>query len=119
MIGDVIRKYRTTNHLSQAEMAKKLGVSQGYISALERKANGLSGKPYVVSYSILKRLSSLTGIAVKDLEKEAHQVTDYAAGSLTDEELELIKLFRQADDDEKSKIHLCMYYIKLAKKGLI
>jgi len=118
MIGDVIRKYRMQHHLSQAQMAKKLAVSPSYVSSLERGVRNSSGRPYVVSHQVLKRISTVTGISISSLEKEAgpQKEQDFLIDPLTDEEVALIAEFRRADPETKGMIRRIMQYAKVEEK---
>lgn len=118
MIGDVIRKYRMQHHLSQAQMAKKLAVSPSYVSSLERGVRNSSGRPYVVSHQVLKRISTVTGISISSLEKEAgpQKEQDFLIDPLTDEEVALIVEFRRADPETKGMIRRIMQYAKVEEK---
>jgi len=57
----VIRNLREALRLTQEELAKKVGVTQGYIGHLER---GLKKNP---SLPTLKRLARALGVPITDL----------------------------------------------------
>ena len=120
MIGNVLQKYRFQNHLSQAQMAKKLDVSPSYISSLERGVRNAAGRPYIVSGSVLERMSKATGIPISVLEKEVHEQPQYLTDPLNDEETDLILRFRRADAETKAMIRRLLRYMKneeLSKHG--
>lgn len=121
MIGEVIRKYRMQHHLSQAQMAKKLAVSPSYVSSLERGVRSAAGRPYVVSHSVLEKISTVTGISIADLEKEAesYQQPDYLIDvkALNSEESKLIVEFRRADSDTRAMIRRLLDYMEFDRKG--
>lgn len=112
MIGDVIRKYRRDNNLSQAEMAKKLEVSPSYISSLERNVRNAAGRPYEVSNSVLVKMSRVMGISISKLKKEMQYNTFYLSEPVNDEESELITLYRTADAETKAMIRRLLEYVK-------
>lgn len=121
MIGDVIRKYRREKHLSQAAMARILDVSPSYISSLERGVRSVAGRPYVVSYTVLERISKETGVSIAALEKEMELQPDPLTNPLTDEETNLILSFRRADAETKAMIRRLLQFMKSeeanSKKG--
>lgn len=53
-LGDIIKKYREENHLSQAAFAKKSGLSKSYISLLELNRHPKSGKPIAPSIESIR-----------------------------------------------------------------
>ena len=112
MIGDILKSYRKQNHISQAQMASKLKVSPSYISSLERGVRNAAGRPYLVSHTVLEKMSKELGIPVDDLEKEAAPKTDLMVDPLTDEEADIIKCFRKADAETKAMIRRLVKYIK-------
>ena len=57
MIGDNIRETRKKNHLSLAELAVRVGVSESYISQLER--NNVDP-----SISVLRKISSALNVPI-------------------------------------------------------
>jgi len=112
MIGDVLRWYRGKHHLSQAQMAKVLDISPSYVSSLERGVRNAAGRQYAVSYALLERMSSVMGIPLADLEKEASRCPDCLTDPLTDEESNLVLRFRQADGATKSMIRRLLQYMR-------
>lgn len=110
-LGELIRSYREQNRLSQRQFAEKSGVSNGYISMLEKNANPRTGQPLTPSMPLLKRVAAAMGMTVSDL---CAYVDDLAAGLgatvmdyeeaqeklrmiLTEREYALIKAYRGAD----------------------
>lgn len=56
-LGDLIVEYRTINKLSQRQFADKCGLSNGYISMLERGINPNTQKPITPTIPQLKKLA--------------------------------------------------------------
>lgn len=56
-LGDLIVEYRTINKLSQRQFADKCGLSNGYISMLERGINPKTQKPITPTIPQLKKLA--------------------------------------------------------------
>jgi transcriptional regulator with XRE-family HTH domain len=59
--GRKIKRYRTTLKMSQAELARLLGKSQGFISDLE-------GNKALVTDNILDKLAEIFKVSKSDLE---------------------------------------------------
>lgn len=110
-LGELIRSYREQNRLSQRQFADKSGVSNGYISMLEKNENPRTGQPLTPSMPLLKRVAAAMGMTVNDL---CAYVDDLAAGLgttimdyeeaqeklrmiLTEREYALLKAYRSAD----------------------
>lgn len=117
MIGDVLRWYREKQHLTQAQLADKLEVSPSYVSSLERGVRSVAGRPYLVSHSILEKMSEVMNVPVADLEHELSQKPDCLVDPLTDEEADLVLRFRQADAETKSMIRRLVKYMKTEESG--
>lgn len=55
MFGELLRKHRADYKLSQAEIARLLGISRNYVSMIER------GLAHNLSYSLAQRIMNLSG----------------------------------------------------------
>ena len=64
---EIIIKYRRDHHLSQRAFAEKCGVSNGYISMLERGANPKTGEPIRPSLEQLRRIAHGMGMTLDEL----------------------------------------------------
>lgn len=56
-IGELIRNYRIDNDLSQRQFAIRCGLSNGYISILEKGINPNTGKPVIPTIPQLQKLA--------------------------------------------------------------
>ena len=56
-LGDLIREYRGQNDLSQRQFAIQCGLSNGYISMLERGENPKTHKPVTPTLQQIKKLA--------------------------------------------------------------
>lgn len=70
-IGDVIKKYREEHDLSQRQFALKCGISNGYISMLERGENPKTHEPIMPSIAALKAIASAMEMSLNDLLMQA------------------------------------------------
>lgn len=66
-IGDILKKYRTENKISQSEFAKISGISKGYISMLENNTNARDGKPITPTLEMLQKISRGMNISLNEL----------------------------------------------------
>ena len=66
-LGDVIKEYREKNGISQRQFASMCGLSNGYISMLEKNCNPNTGEPLIPSLPAIKSVASAIGITLDDL----------------------------------------------------
>jgi transcriptional regulator with XRE-family HTH domain len=66
-LGEFIKAYRDKNGLSQRQFADKSGVSNGYISMLEKNENPKTGQPLSPSMPVLKKIAAAMGMTVNDM----------------------------------------------------
>lgn len=66
-LGQIIKQYRYDNNLTMREFADKCGLSNGYISMLERGKHPQSKRYLVPSMDTIKKLCAGMGISVQDL----------------------------------------------------
>lgn len=66
-LGDLIIQYRASHGLSQRQFASICGLSNGYISMLERGKNPSTNKPVTPTIPQLKKLATGMSISLMDL----------------------------------------------------
>lgn len=66
-LGDLIRDYREQHDLSQRQFAVICGLSNGYISMLERGENPKTHKPVTPTLPQLKKLADGMGTTIMDV----------------------------------------------------
>lgn len=66
-LGDFIKKYREQHDLSQRQFALSCGLSNGYISMLERGVNPNTDKPVTPNLQQLKKLADGMGTTMMEL----------------------------------------------------
>ena len=66
-LGDFIKKYREQHDLSQRQFALSCGLSNGYISMLERGINPSTDKPVTPNLQQLKKLADGMGTTMMEL----------------------------------------------------
>lgn len=66
-LGEFIKQYREVHGLSQRKFADMCGVSNGYISMLEKNVNPRTGKPVTPQLDSMGKIASAMGITIQDL----------------------------------------------------
>ena len=66
-LSDLVQEYRREHGLSQRQFASVCGLSNGYISMLERNVNPKTGQPVTPSLPALKKIADGMGITLTDL----------------------------------------------------
>lgn len=121
-LGEFIKAYRERNDLSQRQFADKSGVSNGYISMLEKNENPKTGQPLSPSMPVLKKIASAMGMTVNDMCSFVDDmaidlgttVMDYEEAQeklrmiLTEEEYAMLRAFQAADDRAREDVMLIL-----------
>lgn len=111
-LGEFIKAYRDKNNLSQRQFAEKSGVSNGYISMLEKNENPKTGQPLSPSMPVLRKIASAMGMTVNDLSSFVDDmaidlgttVMDYDDAQeklrviLSEDEYAMLRAFQVADE---------------------
>lgn len=85
-IGELLREYREAHDLSQRQLAYQCGLSNGYISILEKGQNPKTGKPVVPNLAQLKKLAEGMGMTTMELiDKVDDLPIDLSASASTNE----------------------------------
>ncbi len=66
-LGELIQEYREKNHLSQRQFAAACGVSNGYISMLEKGRHPKTDEPIVPSLGVLTRIAEAMSCSLEEL----------------------------------------------------
>ena len=66
-LSDLVQEYRREHGLSQRQFASICGLSNGYISMLERNVNPKTGQPVTPSLPALKKIADEMSITLTDL----------------------------------------------------
>ena len=98
-LGDVFKKYRIKNHLTQENIAEKLGISVKYISRIENGTGGVKLERLVNYFNIL---GIIPNIAFGDLIK--NEKLNYQ-----------LELSKKVEDLSDSEIKFIIGFIDLMK----
>lgn len=74
-LGDCIREYREEHDMSQRQFADKSGISNAYISMLEKNINPKTGEPPAASYDVYVKVAAMLRISVHELMEKADEST--------------------------------------------
>ena len=66
-LGEIIKSYREKHGVSQRRFATESGLSNSYISQLEKNKNSKNGRPITPSLVVLKQVADAMGIPLDDL----------------------------------------------------
>jgi len=72
-LGDCIREYREEHDMSQRQFADKSGISNAYISMLEKNINPKTGEPPAASYDVYAKVAAMLRISVHELMEKADE----------------------------------------------
>ncbi len=110
-LQEFIIQYREEHNLSQRELAKKCGLSNGYISMLESGKNPNTNEPIIPKIDVFVRMASGTNMTVDELltiiddtpceiqDELVHYKSLFSvSGTLTDHETEVITAYRDQPD---------------------
>lgn len=116
-LGDVIAEYRRTHDLSQRQFAQMAGLSNSYISQLEKNRNPTTGKAFVPTVANLQRIARVMGITMHDLfaviddmpvELQEVAATDAptpaATSAQSPEEERILAIMRQLNPDGQARL---------------
>ena len=103
-LSSIIINYRNRMQISQREFARRCGLSNSYISFIEKEMNPRTGKPITPTIDQYKKiadcmemtLQSLFELLDDDSPVNLSPVISY--DSLSDDEKQLVLLYRGADD---------------------
>lgn len=97
-LGDIIKKYRVENGISQRDFAKKCDLSYTYISALEKNKDYRSGKPISPTLETVKSVAKGLNISIDDLLK------------ILDDEQEFTLNEDSKENNNKFEYYMCPVY---------
>lgn len=112
-LGEVVKQYRTDHDLSLRDFSRMSGVSNGYISMLEKNEHPKTKKPIVPSIEKMKCIASAMGttldalLEIIDDDQPVSVCRDRAAApapSLSAAENELIMKYRRLNSAGKKKL---------------
>ncbi len=113
-----LKELREKAHLSQASLAKKIGVSQSTVGMWESGRN----KPKNAQLVMLSTLFGVSADFLLGIEDKTATEHEKMITELTDDELELLTIYRNLNADAKNTLLRMARYAAdshLAQEGLI
>ncbi|MBQ7436060.1 MAG: helix-turn-helix transcriptional regulator [Oscillospiraceae bacterium] len=111
-LSEIISDYRNKHGLSQRKFAEMCGVSNGYISMLEKGSNPKTGKAIVPALDRLQRIAKVMGMTVDELLTLADEIEvdiskrpalDGENGPVDDLDLEIASLVMSMSQAKKKE----------------
>ena len=108
-LGEIIKKYREENDMSQREFAKLSGLSNSYISQLEMNINSKNGQPIKPQLETIKAVADAMGTTVDELFSQMDDIMidiskKTATGESSDLDARIMVLVRQLPDHLKESL---------------
>lgn len=100
-IGKRLKLARQRAHITQAEVAKRLGVSFQTISSYERGVNRIDS-------DTLMKLCEVYNITVGELMADERTFANVEGEKYSDDEKELVELYRRANEDDRQAVRLIL-----------
>ena len=124
-LRELVITYRNEKGMSQRQFATACGLSNGYISMLEKNVNPKTGLPVTPSLPALKKIAIGMGLTLNDLFLQAddmpvdllegNEKSTLVTGSEDERELEAMQLFESLSDSQR--VEALNYLRYLATNG--
>lgn len=124
-LRELVMTYRNEKGMSQRQFATACGLSNGYISMLEKNVNPKTGLPVTPSLPALKKIAMGMGLTLNDLFLQAddmpvdllegNEKSTLVTGSEDERELEAMQLFESLSDSQR--VEALNYLRYLATNG--
>ena len=121
-LSDFVKEYRKEHDLSQRQFAAICGLSNGYISMLERNLNPKTGLPLTPSLPALKKISTAMGMSLGDLLTAEDCANELSAltkegGPMDDMDIALTTLILQLSPEKKAEALHYLQYLANRQEG--
>ena len=110
-LGDIVKNYRTEHGLSLREFSRISGVSNGYISMLEKNEHPKTNKPIVPSIEKMRCIANAMGMSFDSLldmidsdQPISIKKENAPAPSLTSSESDLLNKYRRLNSEGRKKL---------------
>lgn len=110
-LGDIVKNYRTEHGLSLREFSRISGVSNGYISMLEKNEHPKTKKPIVPSIEKMRCIANAMGMSFDSLldmidsdQPISIKKENAPAPSLTSSESDLLSKYRRLNSEGRKKL---------------
>ena len=117
-LSDFVKEYRKEHDLSQRQFAAICGLSNGYISMLERNLNPKTGLPLTPSLPALKKISTAMGMSLGDLLTAVDDMPlTKEGGPMDDMDIALTTLILQLSPEKKAEALHYLQYLANRQEG--
>lgn len=82
-LGDCIKEYREYHRLSQRQFSEMCGLSNAYISVLEKNVNPKTKEPPIPTYGVYKKIANAMGTSVQELMEKATESSVSLGSNMT------------------------------------
>ena len=108
-LGDMIKEFRTFNGLTIEEFSKLSGLSNAYISMLEKGRRPGTNKPIVPTYAVCLKIARALGLTMNEFVSMIDDMPiDVSKKNkepvFSQEELDMIDKFRALDEDGQKAV---------------
>lgn len=110
-LGDIVKNYRTEHGLSLREFSRISGVSNGYISMLEKNEHPKTKKPIVPSIEKMRCIANAMGMSFDSLldmidsdQPISIKKENAPAPSLTSSESDLLNKYRRLNSEGRKNL---------------
>lgn len=110
-LGDIVKNYRVEHGLSLREFSRISGVSNGYISMLEKNEHPKTKKPIVPSIEKMRCIANAMGMSFDSLldmvdsdQPISIKKENAPAPSLTSSESDLLNKYRRLNSEGRKKL---------------
>lgn len=121
-LRELVMEYRREHNLSQRQFAVQCGLSNGYISMLEKNENPKTGLPMAPSLTALKKIAQGMGITLNDLFLQADDMSidllrgegeknTLIPGAGDEREDEAMRLFEILPDEKRTEALRYLRYL--------
>ena len=73
-LGEYIKQYRAEHDLSQRQFANLCGISNGYISMLEKGMNTSTGQPIIPTIQTMRQIANAMGLTIHKVLSEVDDI---------------------------------------------
>ena len=111
-LGEYLKQYRDAHDLSQRQFAALCGVSNGYISMLEKGENPKTGEPITPTMQSVVSIARGMGMTMQELLSVVDDLyldlteneKQPPAGELSEDEVILLQAYRALPEHEKQNV---------------
>lgn len=114
-LSNLVQEYRRAHGLSQRQFAAECGLSNGYISMLEKNLNPKTGQPLTPSLPALKKIADGMGMSLGDMLMAVDDMpVDLLSNVVDDHANEMSALIRESGHSDAIDIEIISLIFRLS-----